>query len=249
MGFVAIWERLAALDAPALLRRTLPAVTTLALALAVGINLWIYFVRMPGDPRVISKFQYAGETRAGLLIATTHAHTPNLATYVPKPFTSDEVLVFMTDGAPVAALPDDPAALPTGPVLIVVPRAEGQDFAQQTAAARRLAAAAGLHENPRRPPTGWRRPGLRRVRARCAIAQKSSRAARRGGEQTRRAAVIQQTDSNEGRASRSSAWYSGMWPIRSHRTRPAYTAALPAPAANLPAWMSIRLAAPLHARQ
>jgi hypothetical protein len=155
VGFVAIWERLAALDAPALLRRTLPAVTTLALALAVGINLWIYFVRMPGDPRVISKFQYAGETRAGLLIATTHARTPNLATYVPKPFTSDEVLVFMADGAPVAALPNDPAALPAGPVLIVVPRAEGQDFAQQTAAARRLAAAAGLHEIPGdRPPGG-----------------------------------------------------------------------------------------------
>ena len=42
-----------------------------------------------------------------------------------------------------------------GPVLIVVPRAEGQDFAQQTAAARRLAAAAGLHEIPGdRPPGG-----------------------------------------------------------------------------------------------
>jgi 4-amino-4-deoxy-L-arabinose transferase-like glycosyltransferase len=155
LGFVALWERLAALDAPALLRRAAPAIATLALTLTVGINLWIYFVRMPGDPRVISKFQYAGETRAGLLIATTHARAPNLATYVPQPFTGDEVLIFMANGAPVASLPDNPAALPPGPVLIVVPRAEGQDFAQQTAAARRLAAAAGLHEIPGdRPPGG-----------------------------------------------------------------------------------------------
>ncbi|MGN6810260.1 MAG: ArnT family glycosyltransferase, partial [Thermomicrobiales bacterium] len=115
LGLVALWERLAALDAPALLRRAAPAVAAMALALVVGINLWIYFVRMPGDPRVISKFQYAGETRAGLLIATAHARAPSLATYVPQPFTGDEVLVFAANGAPVAPLPDNPAALPAGP--------------------------------------------------------------------------------------------------------------------------------------
>jgi 4-amino-4-deoxy-L-arabinose transferase-like glycosyltransferase len=65
VGLVAILERLRGLDAPRALRRAAPVICGAALTLAVGINLWLYFIRLPGDPRVLGKFQYVGETRAG----------------------------------------------------------------------------------------------------------------------------------------------------------------------------------------
>lgn len=146
VGLVAVWERLRALDAPARLRRAAPAFVGAALVVAVAINLWIYFVRLPGDPRVLGKFQYVGETRAGLAISAEHARAPALVTYLPRAFVGSEVLRFTAGGAPLQELPADAAALSSGPIMIVVPRGEDQDFLQQVAEARRIAAAAGLRE-------------------------------------------------------------------------------------------------------
>ncbi len=146
LGLVALWERLAARDAPGWLRRVAPALVMVGLALAVGINLWLYFLRLPGDPRVLNKFQYVGETRAGLAVAAARARTPALVTYVPRPFAGSEVLRFASADAPIHELPTDPAALPPGPLMVLVIRSEDLDFDQQLATARHLAAAVGLRE-------------------------------------------------------------------------------------------------------
>jgi 4-amino-4-deoxy-L-arabinose transferase-like glycosyltransferase len=149
IGLVALWERLAARDAPGWLRRAAPTLVAAGLALAVVINLWLYFVRLPGDPRVLGKFQYVGETRAGLAVAAAHEETPQLVAYVPGVFLgggSYEVLRFAAGDAPLRELPADPAALPPGPLLLLVIRSEERDFDEQLAAARRFAAAAGLRE-------------------------------------------------------------------------------------------------------
>ena len=154
VGLVAIWERLRDLDAPRLVRRAAPIICGAALALAVAINLWIYFIRLPGDPRVLGKFQYVGETRVGLAIRAAREREPGLVAYVPSPFLSVEALQFTAWGTPLRELPSDAAALPAGPLLIIVPRGEERDFDKDVAAARRVATAAGLREVP-----GERTPG------------------------------------------------------------------------------------------
>jgi hypothetical protein len=98
---------------------------------------------------VLGKFQYVGETRAGLAVAAAHDRTPNLVAYVPKVFLtggSYEVLHFTAGDAPLRELPADPAALPPGPLMLLVIRSEELDFNQQLDTARRFAAAAGLRE-------------------------------------------------------------------------------------------------------
>ena len=154
VGLVAIGERLRGLDAPRLLRRAAPRLCGAALILAVAINLWIYFIRLPGDPRVLGKFQYVGETRAGLAIRAAREREPGLVAYVPSPFLSVEALQFTAWGTPLRELPNDPTALSPGPLLIIVPRGEERDFAKDVADARRVATAAGLREVP-----GERTPG------------------------------------------------------------------------------------------
>ncbi len=154
VGLVAIWERLRGLDAPRALRRAAPVICGAALTLAVGINLWLYFIRLPGDPRVLGKFQYVGETRAGLAIRAARERDPATVAYVPSAFLAVEALQFTAWGTPLRELPSDPAALPPGPLLIVVPRGEERDFANDVAEARRVAVAAGLREVP-----GERSPG------------------------------------------------------------------------------------------
>jgi 4-amino-4-deoxy-L-arabinose transferase-like glycosyltransferase len=158
LGLVALWERLRALDAPLLLRRAAPALVGVALAAALGINLWIYFGYMPGNPRVLSKFQYVGETRAGLAIRAARERDPALVAYLPSFFLSNgdtyNILQFTSGGATMREIPSDPGALPAGPLLIVVPRGEEQNFDQQVADARRIATAAGLHEVPGEQPPG-----------------------------------------------------------------------------------------------
>ena len=154
VGLVAIWERLRGLDAPRLVRRAAPIICGAALALAVAINLWIYFIRLPGDPRVLGKFQYVGETRVGLAIRAAREREPELVAYVPSPFLSVEALQFTAWGTPLRELPSDAAALPAGPLLIIVPRGEERDFDKDVAEARRVATAAGLREVP-----GERTPG------------------------------------------------------------------------------------------
>ena len=155
LGLVALWGRLRALDAPAPLRRAAPALVGVALAAAVAINLWLYFLRLPGDPRVLGKFQYVGETRAGLAIRAAHERAPGTVAYLPTVFVGNEVLRFAAGDTPLRELPADAAALPPGPLLLVVPRGEEQDFDQQVAEARRIALAAGLREVAgERPPGG-----------------------------------------------------------------------------------------------
>ncbi len=159
VGLVALWQRLRALDAPGWTARAAPALVGAALAAVVAINLWIYFVRTPGDPRVLGKFQYVGETRAGLAIRAERERTPTLTTYLSGFFLANGdaygVLRFTSGDATLRELPSDAAALPPGPLLIVVPRAEEQNFDQEVATARRIAAAAGLREVPgERPPGG-----------------------------------------------------------------------------------------------
>jgi 4-amino-4-deoxy-L-arabinose transferase-like glycosyltransferase len=154
VGLVAIWERLRGLDAPRLVRRAAPIICGAALVLAVAINLWIYFIRLPGDPRVLGKFQYVGETRAGLAIRAAREREPGLVAYVPSPFLSVEALHFTAWGTPLRELPSDAAALLAGPLLIIVPRGEERDFDKDVAEARRVATAAGLREVP-----GERTPG------------------------------------------------------------------------------------------
>lgn len=149
IGVVALWDGLAARDAPGWLRRARrpPAIVAAGLALAVAIDLWP--TRLPGDPRVLGKFQYVGETRAGLAVAAAHERTPNVVAYVPRAFLtggSYEVLRFTAGDTPLRELPADPAALPPGPLLILVIRSEEMDFDEQLATARRFAAAAGLRE-------------------------------------------------------------------------------------------------------
>ena len=63
------------------------AVTALAgIAPFAALNLWLYFVYMPGDPRVLEKF-YVGETRLSLLRAKSAVGSP-----IP-----DEILKFLAD--------------------------------------------------------------------------------------------------------------------------------------------------------
>lgn len=157
-GLVAVWERLRARDAPRPLRRAAPVLVGAALAAAIGINLWIYFIYLPGDPRVLSKFQYVGETRAGLAIRAAHERDPALVAYLPPFFLSNgdayDVLRFTSGDTPLRELPNEASALPAGPLLIVVPRGEEQDFDKQVADARRIATAAGLREVPGTEPPG-----------------------------------------------------------------------------------------------
>ena len=161
LGLVALWDRLAARDAPGWLRRVAPVIVTAGLALAVGINLWLYFVRLPGDPRVLGKFQYVGETRAGLAVAAAHERDPALVAYAPKVFLtggSYEVLRFTAGDTTLRELPADPAALPPGPLMLLVIRSEELDFDQQLETARRFAAAAGLEELGGVNPPGGDKP-------------------------------------------------------------------------------------------
>jgi 4-amino-4-deoxy-L-arabinose transferase-like glycosyltransferase len=161
VGLVALWERLAARAAAKRQHRAAPAIVAVGLALAVSINLWLYFIRLPGDPRVLGKFQYVGETRAGLTIAAAHERTPNLVAYVPGVFLtggSYEVLRFTAGDATLRELPADPAALPPGPLLLLVIRSEELDFAEQLETARRFAAAAGLREIGGVTPPGGDQP-------------------------------------------------------------------------------------------
>jgi len=113
---------------------------------------------MPGNPRVLSKFQYVGETRAGLAIRAARERDPATVAYLPGFFLSNgdayNVLQFTSGGAILREIPNDPGTLPAGPLLIVVPRGEEQNFDQQVADARRVATAAGLREVP-----GERSPG------------------------------------------------------------------------------------------
>jgi 4-amino-4-deoxy-L-arabinose transferase-like glycosyltransferase len=157
-GLVALWERLRARDAPHPLRRAAPALVGAALTAAIGINLWLYFGYMADNPAVIRKFQYAGETRAGLAIRAARERDPAVVAYLPNFFLANgdsyNVLRFTSGEATLRELPNDPGALPAGPLLIVVPRGEEQDFERQVADARRIAAAAGLREVP-----GERAPG------------------------------------------------------------------------------------------
>jgi 4-amino-4-deoxy-L-arabinose transferase-like glycosyltransferase len=146
IGLVAIWERLRGLDAPRLLRRAAPILCGAALVVAVGINLWLYFLRLPGDPRVLGKFQYVGETRAGLAIRAAREAEPTIVAYVPGQFLSVEALQFTAWGMPLRELPADPGALPQGPLIVVVPRGEERDFDKDVAEVRRVAVAAGLRE-------------------------------------------------------------------------------------------------------
>jgi len=158
LGLVALWGRLRALDAPHPLRRAAPALVGAALAAAIGINLWIYFGYMPGNPRVLGKFQYVGETRAGLAIHAARERDPATVAYLPGFFLTNgdsyNVLQFTSGGATLRELPNDPGALPAGPLLIVVPRGEEQNFDQQVADARRIATTAGLREVPGEQPPG-----------------------------------------------------------------------------------------------
>ena len=158
LGLVALWERLRALDAPRLLRRAAPAIVGAALAAAIGINLWVYFGFMAHSPAVLRKFQYVGETRAGLAIRAARERDPATVAYLPPFFLSNgdsyNVLQFTSGGATMREIPNDPSALPSGPLLIVVPRGEEQNFDQQIAAARRIATAAGLREVPGEQPPG-----------------------------------------------------------------------------------------------
>lgn len=161
LGFVALWRCLASPGAASPLRRLAPTLAAGALALAIGLNLWLYFVRLPGDPRVLGKFQYVGETRAGLAVAAAHSRAPALVAYTPAPFLaggSYEVLRFTAGDTPLRALPADPAALPPGPLMILVIRSEDLPFDRQLADARRLASAAGLREQAGDSPPGGGAP-------------------------------------------------------------------------------------------
>src|SRR5439155_11076567 len=155
---VTLWHLLAGALSPPVLRRAVPIAAGVALALAAGLNLWLYFVYMPGDPRVLEKF-YVGETRAGYAIAAARARDPALVAYVPRAYLDDETLRFAAGQAPLRELPADGTELPPGPAMVVVPRgAEDQDLAQQLALARRVAAASDLRQAPRPPPPRRRRP-------------------------------------------------------------------------------------------
>lgn len=107
-----------------------------------GFNLWLYFVYMPRDPRVLGKF-YVAETRAGYALAARHERDPRTVAYLPPPYLRDEVLSFVAWQTPRRALEADQVLAP-GPVTIVVPR--GEQFQQQLAIARAVAARSGLQE-------------------------------------------------------------------------------------------------------
>ncbi|HET8629561.1 MAG TPA: glycosyltransferase family 39 protein, partial [Thermomicrobiales bacterium] len=154
LGFVTCWRLLASGVSRPALRTAVMAAAGLALALAAAINLWIYFVRMPGDPRVLGKF-YVGEARAGYAVAAARDRDPALVAYVPREYLADETLVFASAQAPLRELPVAGTALPSGPLLLIVPRdTERADFAAQVAAARRVATSAGLREIDGPPPPG-----------------------------------------------------------------------------------------------
>lgn len=112
------------------------------LTVLAGLNLWLYFVHMPRDPRVLGKF-YVAETRAGYAIAARHARDAGTVAYLPPPYLRDEVLSFVAWQTPRRAL-EASQVLPSGPVIIVVPR--GDRFQQQLAIARAVAARSGLQE-------------------------------------------------------------------------------------------------------
>lgn len=149
VGLVAAWRALVGRWSPDRRWRALPAAPAV-LAIAAGLNLWLYFVRMPGDPRVLDKF-YVSETRAGYAIAAAHARDPLAVAYLPAPYLRDEVLNFVAWQAPLKELPAT-GPLPPGPAFIVVPR--GENFDQQLAVARRVAAQSGLVEVPGPAPPG-----------------------------------------------------------------------------------------------
>lgn len=155
LGFGVLWRLLTSAGAPASLRRALPALAGATLALAATLNLWLYFVRLPGDPRVLDKF-YVGEARAGYAIAGAYRRDPTLAVYVPRPYLTDETLRFASGRAPLRELPPEAAALPPGPALIVVPN--GEDFTRQLAVAQQVARAAGLRQVAGPPPPGGDTP-------------------------------------------------------------------------------------------
>lgn len=120
------------------------AAATVLLALAVGLNGWLYFIYMPRDPRVLSKF-YVAETRAGYAIVARQELDPRTVVYLPRPYLADEVLTFVAGEATRLPL-ETGAVLPGGPVAIVVPR--GERYAEQLAVAREVAARSGLQELP-----------------------------------------------------------------------------------------------------
>ncbi|MFN8512262.1 MAG: hypothetical protein U0232_02130 [Thermomicrobiales bacterium] len=169
IGVVALWERLAARDAPGWLRRAASAfIVAAGLALAVGINLWLYFIRLPGDRRVPGKFQHVGETRAGLAVAAAHELTSSVVAYVPRVFLtggSYEVLRFTAGDATLREL------LPTSAAPAGLARAAPPGHPQRRTRLRR----ATRHRPPlcrrrrvartrRRQPAGGRCAGLRSLR-------------------------------------------------------------------------------------
>lgn len=157
LGFTALLHLLGGAGGPALLRRLVPTVAALALTFVVGMNLWLYFVHLPGDPQVLGKF-YVGEARAGRAIAAAHEREPRLVAYLPRATPSllaDETLRFTADGTPLRELPPDGGALPPGPAMVVVPHGEDQrEFERRLAAARRVAEPAGLREVRGEAPPG-----------------------------------------------------------------------------------------------
>ncbi|CAA9545638.1 MAG: hypothetical protein AVDCRST_MAG88-379, partial [uncultured Thermomicrobiales bacterium] len=161
LGFIALLRALRGPGAPILLRRAVPVGAGLALTFVVGMNLWLYFVRLPGDPQVLGKF-YVGEARAGRAIAAAHEREPRLVAYLPRAtpsLLSDDTLRFTADGTPLRELPPDGSALPPGPAMVVVPRGEDrQEFERWLAAARRVAEPAGLREVRGEAPPGGGEP-------------------------------------------------------------------------------------------
>jgi hypothetical protein len=161
LGLVAPWRLWTGAGVPRAARRAARAAAGAALALALALNLWLYFLRLPGDPRVLGEF-YVGETRAGYAIAAARARDPALIALLPPATLRDrnaaDVLRFAAGDAPLAELPAA-GALPAGPLLLVVPRGEDRAaFARDLAAARGVAAAAGLREAAGEAPPGGDEP-------------------------------------------------------------------------------------------
>lgn len=129
----------------------LPAASLLALA--VGLNVWLYFVFMPHDPRVLGKF-YVAETRAGYAIEARRKLDPRTVAYLPRPYLTDEVLSFIAWRSTRLPL-EAGVVVPSGPAIIVVPR--GDRYTEQVAVARDVAARSGLREvaTPGDFPNQW----------------------------------------------------------------------------------------------
>lgn len=141
VGLYAVWR--AAWDRARARQRSLYVTAGAAvLTLAAGLNVWLYFLYMPEDPRVLGKF-YVAETRAGYAIAAEAARVGGTVVYLPRAFLGDEVLSFVGWQAPQRPL-EAGTTLPAGPAMIVVPR--GDRFAEQLAVARDVAARSGLVE-------------------------------------------------------------------------------------------------------